>query len=137
TETSAKIAEQNRQIKELQEQNGKIAELLNQKTASISEKIETNDKSAASRYDDLRNSLNRRALVGGIFVLLFLICSIGLFLWLRRNQCAERTDLETAIADARKSFAEESVRLDSKLTEILTAQLNNKNAPSNANEPDH
>ena len=137
TETSDKVAEQNNQIKELQEQTNKTNESINQKTASINDKIETSDKMATNQFNDLTNSLSRNAIVGIIIGLLIAILSISLFLWLRRNQRSEKTDLETAVNATRKTLEEESIRLDNKLAEILSLQINNVNTQAQEKETDH
>ncbi|MFD1014430.1 hypothetical protein [Winogradskyella rapida] len=116
--------------------------------ASINEQLKTKIKetdkivvSNNSKISDLGNSLDKNRLYWIIGTLATLLLG-GLVYWLlgKRIQ-SSKIDVETQIKNTKASLEEESVKLDTKLVEVLTKQLDvfkvDQAITSQANDNDH
>ncbi len=98
-----------------------------QKLASVNKeldtKIEQTGENAHRRFSELDSSLGKNRLYW-IIVTLAMFLLGGLIYWLLNNRIqSSKTDVETQINNTKKSLIEESVKLDNKLVEVLTKQL--------------
>lgn len=120
---TAKVKKQEKKIDSLsaltlseKENNKKLQEELNSKIQNT----ETSAKDGISRLDkDV--STNR---LSWILATLGTLLLGGLIYWLLGKRIStSKTDVETQIKNTKKSLEEESVKLDSKLVEVLESQL--------------
>lgn len=120
---TAKVKKQEKKIDSLsaltlseKENNKKLQEELNSKIQNT----ETSAKDGISRLDkDV--STNR---ISWILATLGTLLLGGLIYWLLGKRIStSKTDVETQIKNTKKSLEEESVKLDSKLVEVLESQL--------------
>ncbi len=115
-----------------------------QKTNSeLSGKITNTETTTNQKFNEVDNTLSKNFLWSIIGVLSTIIFS-GLVYWLvSRKQSTDKSNLENQIIKTKKSLEEESIKLDTKLTEVLETQLKlvqeeRANFPANkSDEIDH
>ncbi len=95
-----------------------------QKTNSeLSGKITNTETTTNQKFDEVDNSLSKNSLWSIIGVLGAIIVS-GIVYWLvSKKQSSDKSDVENQISRTKKSLEEESIKLDTKLTEVLDTQL--------------
>ena len=104
-----------------------LIEISNQKLLSINEqldaKIQDSEKKADSQIAELDSNVEKNRLYWIIATLATLLLG-GLIYWLLSKRISSsKTDVETQIRNTKASLEEESVKLDTKLIEVLTKQL--------------
>lgn len=140
---SLKVENQTKKIdslKMLSENNSQNIETIAKELGTKIQQTEMTAKDSISKLDkDVEN--NRLYWIIGTLSTLLLG---GIIYWLLRKRIqTSKTDVETQIKNTKKSLEEESIKLDSKLVEVLESQLKLKQeekqtAPNNANnEIDH
>lgn len=140
---SLKVVDQIKKIdslKMLTENNSQNIETIAKELGTKIQQTEMTAKDSISKLDkDVEN--NRLYWIIGTLSTLLLG---GIIYWLLRKRIqTSKTDVETQIKNTKKSLEEESIKLDSKLVEVLESQLKLKQeekqtAPNNANnEIDH
>lgn len=120
---SSKTKNQEKQIDSLKTQTNQNVENIQKIADDLGTKIqqtETTAKDSISKLDkDV--SINRLYWIIGTLATLLLG---GLLYWLLGKRIAtSKTDIETQIKNTKKSLEEESIKLDSKLVEVLETQL--------------
>lgn len=95
-----------------------------QKTNSeLSGKITNTETTTNQKFSEVDNSLSKNSLWSIIGVLVAIIVS-GIVYWLvSKKQSSDKSDVENQINKTKKSLEEESIKLDTKLTEVLDTQL--------------
>ena len=95
-----------------------------QKTNSeLSGKITNTETTTNQKFNEVDNSLSKNSLWSIIGILGAIIVS-GIVYWLvSKKQSSDKSDVENQISKTKKSLEEESVKLDTKLTEVLDTQL--------------
>lgn len=95
-----------------------------QKTNSeLSGKISNTETTTNQKFNEVDNSLSKNSLWSIIGVLGAIIVS-GIVYWLlSKKQSSDKSDVENQISRTKKSLEEESIKLDTKLTEVLDTQL--------------
>lgn len=96
---------------------------INTIAADLGTKIQQTETSSKNSISQLDKDVNTNRLYWIIATLVTLILG-GLLYWLLGKRIAtSKTDLETQIKNTKKSLEEESIKLDSKLVEVLDTQL--------------
>lgn len=149
------VGKQNQSIETLQNENKSLnssIDSLNQLIQTNSQNIVTNStelgtrikqtgENANSKISELDSSLDKNRLYWIIATLATLLLG-GIVYWLlgKRIQ-SSKTDVETQIRNTKISLEEESVKLDNKLVEVLTKQLEvikiDQSSAKQTNENDH
>jgi hypothetical protein len=96
---------------------------INESNSNLQSKITETSKVNDQKITEVNDSLSKNTLYWIIAFLTALLLSGIIYILLRKKQNADKTDVELQIYNAKKSLAEESVKLDTKLTEILETQL--------------
>ena len=110
-------------------------------STELGTKIKQTDDNANSKISELDSNLSKNRLYWIIATLATLILG-GLVYWLlgKRIQ-SNKTDVETQIKNTKTALEEESVKLDNKLVEVLTKQLDviktDQLSGKQTNENDH
>lgn len=86
-------------------------------------KLESSETQSKEQFSSLRASLSSKTLWGIVGFLIALILLAAVYFLLYRKQEANKTDVETRIQETKKSLEEESLKLDTKLMEVLNKQL--------------
>ncbi|EDM44931.1 hypothetical protein SCB49_02384 [unidentified eubacterium SCB49] len=140
-ETQLKITQQKNTIDSL----NRLINSSNQKLVEVNEnldsKIKQTGENANSKISELDSSLGKNRLYWIIATLGTLLLG-GLVYWLLGKRIASsKTDVETQIKNTKTALEEESVKLDNKLVEVLTKQLDvfkaDQAITSQANDNDH
>ena len=117
------ISRANNNITSLKSQTQQINDTIIQTKNVIDTKIQQTETTAKNSISKLDKDVNTNRLYWIIATLVTLILG-GLLYWLLGKRIAtSKTDLETQIKNTKKSLEEESIKLDSKLVEVLETQL--------------
>lgn len=149
------VGKQNQSIETLQNKNNSLnssIDSLNQLIQTNSQNIVTNStelgtkikqtgENANSKISELDSNLDKNRLYWIIATLATLLLG-GLVYWLLGKRIkSSKTDVETQIRNTKASLEEESVKLDNKLVEVLTKQLDviktDQSSGKQTNENDH
>ena len=112
------------------------AQNLASTATSLEGKISESRSAAASDNQAVTTKLKSSILWGGILILFVLCIAIIIYLLLRKRINASVNSID-AIHKAQESLQEESVKLDSKLLEVIDGQLKVQQTKSVDTEPDH
>jgi len=119
----SKISTANKNIDSLQSQTQKNSNAVSQTANDLGTKIQETETSSKNSISKLDKDVNTNRLYWIIATLLTLILG-GLIYWLLGKRIAtSQTDVESQIRKTKKSLEEESLKLDSKLVEVLDTQL--------------
>lgn len=136
---SAANVNQEKKIDSLKEKTNKNAQKIQAIENDLGTKIQQTETTAKERISKLDKDVNTNRLYWIIATLATLIFG-GIIYWLLGKRIASsKTDVETQIKNTKKSLEEESIKLDSKLVEVLESQLKLKKEEkvSSNNEIDH
>ena len=138
---SSKTANQEKQIDSLKTETGQNVENIKSIADDLGTKIQQTETSAKDSISKLDQDVSKNRLYWIIATLVTLILG-GIIYWLLGKRIANsKTDVETQIKNTKTALEEESIKLDSKLMEVLESQLKLKQeekAPTKeADEKDH
>lgn len=140
---SAKTENQEKQIDSLKTQTNQNVENIKKIADDLGTKIQQTETTAKDSISKLDKDVNTNRLYWIIGTLATLLLG-GLLYWLLGKRIAtSKTDVETQIKNTKKSLEEESIKLDSKLVEVLESQLKLKQeekqiiSSNSNNEIDH
>ena len=103
---------------------------------SLEGKISESRSAAVSDNQAVTTKLKSSILLGGILILIVFFVAIIIYLLLRKRINASISSID-AIHKAQESLQEESVKLDSKLLEVIDGQLKVQQKKGVETEPDH
>lgn len=120
---SAKTENQEKQIDSLKIETNKNVQNIQTIANDLGSKIQQTETSAKDSISKLDKNVNTNRLYWIIATLATLLLG-GVLYWLLGKRIAtSKTDVETQIKNTKKSLEEESIKLDSKLVEVLESQL--------------
>jgi hypothetical protein len=120
---STKTENQQKEIASLKKENSQNAENIQGIANDLCTKIKETETSAKNSISKLDQDLNTNRLYWIIGTLATLLLG-GLVYWLLGKRISNsKTDVETQIRNTKQSLEEESIKLDSKLVEVLESQL--------------
>ncbi|MFV0185630.1 hypothetical protein OBK16_13345 [Empedobacter falsenii] len=140
---SIKTENQEKQIDSLKIETNKNVQNIQAIANDLGTKIQQTETTAKDGISKLDKDVNTNRLYWIIGTLATLLLG-GILYWLLGKRIAtSKTDVETQIKNTKKSLEEESIKLDSKLVDVLESQLKLKQeekltVPTNSNnEIDH
>jgi len=140
---STQTVNQNKRIDSLKTATSQNVQNIQTIAEDLGTKIQQTETTAKDSISKLDKDVNQNRLYWIIATLATLLLG-GIIYWLLGKRIANsKTDVETQIKNTKKSLEEESIKLDSKLVEVLESQLKLKQeeiqiAPTNSNhEIDH
>jgi predicted RNase H-like nuclease (RuvC/YqgF family) len=120
---STKAENQEKQIENLKSETIKNADNIKVIAGDLGTKIQQTETTAKDSISKLDKNVEKNQLYWIIATLITLILG-GLVYWLLGKRIAtSQTDVESQIRNTKKSLEEESLKLDSKLVEVLDIQL--------------
>lgn len=120
---NAKFSTAKKNIDSLESQTQKNSNAISQTASQLGIKIKQTETTTKDGISKLDKDVEKNRLYWIIATLVTLILG-GLFYWLLGKRiAASKTDVETQIKNTKKSLEEESIKLDSKLVEVLDTQL--------------
>lgn len=120
---NSKLSTANIKISSLQSQIQKDSIAISTTASQLGIKIQETETSSKNSISQLDKDVNTNRLYWIIATLVTLILS-GLIYWLLGKRIvSSQTDVESQIRSTKKSLEEESLKLDSKLVEVLDTQL--------------
>ena len=120
---SSKTENQEKQIDSLKTQTNQNVENIQKIADDLGTKIQQTETTAKDSISKLDKDVSTNRLYWIIGTLATLLLG-GLLYWLLGKRIAtSKTDIETQIKNTKKSLEEESIKLDSKLVEVLETQL--------------
>jgi hypothetical protein len=120
---SAKAENQNKLIDSLKIETNKNVQNIQAIANDLGTKIQQTETTAKDSISKLDKDVNTNRLYWIIATLATLLLG-GVLYWLLGKRIAtSKTDVETQIKNTKKSLEEESIKLDSKLIEVLDTQL--------------
>lgn len=123
TKLSAKTENQEKQIDSLKTATSQNAQNIQTIANDLGTKIQQTESSAKDSISRLDKDVSTNRLYWIIATLATLLLG-GILYWLLGKRIAtSKTDVETQIKNTKKSLEEESIKLDSKLIEVLDTQL--------------
>src|SRR5690606_38445288 len=140
---SVQTVNQSKRIDSLKTATSQNVQNIQTIAEELGTKIQQSETTAKDSISKLDKDVNQNRLYWIIATLATLLLG-GVLYWLLGKRIANsKTDVETQIKNTKKSLEEESIKLDSKLVEVLESQLKLKQeeiqiAPTNSNhEIDH
>lgn len=140
---SVKTKKQEKQVDSLKTATSQNVQNIQKIANDLGTKIQQTETTAKDGISKLDKDVNTNRLYWIIATLATLLLG-GVLYWLLGKRIANsKTDVETQIKNTKKSLEEESIKLDSKLVEVLESQLKLKQeekstTPTNSNnEIDH
>lgn len=123
TKLSAKTENQEKQIDSLKTATSQNVQNIQTIANDLGTKIQQTESSAKDSISKLDKDVSTNRLYWIIATLATLLLG-GIIYWLLGKRIANsKTDVETQIKNTKKSLEEESIKLDSKLVEVLDTQL--------------
>lgn len=120
---STKSENQKKQIDSLKSETKNNAQNIRTIADDLGTKIQQTETTAKDSISKLDKDVNQNRLYWIIATLATLLLG-GIIYWLLGKRIANsKTDVETQIKNTKKSLEEESIKLDSKLVEVLETQL--------------
>ncbi|MGG5507265.1 MULTISPECIES: type VII secretion EssA family protein [unclassified Myroides] len=143
TNLSSKSENQEKLIDSLKSETVTNAQNIQSIASDLGTKIQQTETTAKDSISQLDKNVSQNKLYWIVATLVTLLLG-GIIYWLLGKRInSNKTDVETQIKNTKKSLEEESIKLDSKLMEVLETQLKLKQEekqtiPANSNnEPDH
>jgi predicted RNase H-like nuclease (RuvC/YqgF family) len=140
---TAKTVSQKNEIESLKSKTAENVQNIKTIANDLGTKIQQTETTAKDSISKLDKDVNTNRLYWIIGTLATLLLG-GVLYWLLGKQIAtSKTDVETQIRNTKKSLEEESIKLDSKLVEVLDTQLKLKQeekhivSVNTTNEIDH
>jgi predicted RNase H-like nuclease (RuvC/YqgF family) len=119
----SKVSTANKNIDSLQSQTQKNSNAVSQTATDLGTKIQQTETSTKDSISKLDKDVEKNQLYWIIATLITLMLG-GLVYWLLGKRITtSQTDIESQIRNTKKSLEEESLKLDSKLVEVLETQL--------------
>lgn len=119
----SEIENTNQKLKSVEQLVASNANDIQKTNSELSGKITNTETTTNQKFNEVDNSLSKNSLWSIIGVLGAIIVS-GIVYWLvSKKQSSDKSDVENQISKTKKSLEEESVKLDTKLTEVLETQL--------------
>jgi len=119
----SEIGNTNQKLKSVEQLVVSNANDIQKTNSELSGKITNTETTTNQKFNEVDNSLNKNSLWSIIGVLGAVIVS-GIVYWLvSKKQSSDKSDVENQISRTKKSLEEESIKLDTKLTEVLDTQL--------------
>lgn len=119
----SEIGNTNQKLKSVEQLVANNATDIRKTNSELSGKIINTETSTNQKFNEVDNSLSKNSLWSIIGVLGAIIVS-GIVYWLvSKKQSSDKSDVENQISKTKKSLEEESIKLDTKLTEVLETQL--------------
>jgi len=120
---NSKLSTANKNIETLQNETQKNSNAISQTANELGIKIQQTETSLKNSISILDKDVNTNRLYWIIGTLITLLLG-GIVYWLLGKRIASsKTDVESQIRNTKKSLEEESLKLDSKLVEVLDTQL--------------
>lgn len=117
------IGNTNQKLKSVEQLVASNASDIQKTNSELSGKITNTETTTNQKFNEVDNSLSKNSLWSIIGVLGAIIVS-GIVYWLvSKKQSSDKSDVENQISKTKKSLEEESIKLDTKLTEVLDTQL--------------
>lgn len=117
------IGNTNQKLKSVEQLVESNASDIQKTNSELSGKITITETTTNQKFNEVDNSLSKNSLWSIIGVLGAIIVS-GIVYWLvSKKQSSDKSDVENQISKTKKSLEEESIKLDTKLTEVLDTQL--------------
>lgn len=117
------IRNTNQKLKSVEQLVASNASDIQKTNSELSGKITNTETTTNQKFNEVDNSLSKNSLWSIIGVLGAIIVS-GIVYWLvSKKQSSDKSDVENQISRTKKSLEEESIKLDTKLTEVLDTQL--------------
>lgn len=117
------IGNTNQKLKSVEQLVASNASDIQKTNSELSGKITNTETTTNQKFNEVDNSLSKNSLWSIIGVLGAIIVS-GIVYWLvSKKQSSDKSDVENQISKTKKSLEEESIKLDTKLTEVLETQL--------------
>ena len=117
------IGNTNQKLKSVEQLVASNASDIQKTNSELSGKITNTETTTNQKFNEVDNSLSKNSLWSIIGVLGAIIVS-GIVYWLvSKKQSSDKSDVENQISRTKKSLEEESIKLDTKLTEVLDTQL--------------
>ncbi|WP_407532150.1 hypothetical protein [Elizabethkingia miricola] len=140
---SAKAESQEKQIDSLKTETNQNVQNIQTIANDLETKIQQTETTAKDSISKLDKDVNTNRLYWIIATLATLLFGVVIYRLLGKRITNSKTDVETQIKNTKKSLEEESIKLDSKLVEMLDTQLKLKKEEkqivptSSNNEIDH
>lgn len=140
---SVKTKNQEKQIDSLKTATSQNVQNIQKIADDLGTKIQQTETTAKDSISKLDKDVNQNKLYWIIATLATLLLGGVLYWFLGKRIANSKTDVETQIKNTKKSLEEESIKLDSKLVEVLESQLKlkqeEKQIPqtTDTNEIDH
>ncbi|WP_310593789.1 hypothetical protein [Flavobacterium sp.] len=120
---NSRLSTINNNITNLQNQNKKDSIVISNTASQLGIKIQQTETTATNSISKLDKDVTNNRLYWIIATLATLLLG-GVLYWLLGKRIAtSKTDVETQIRNTKKTLEEESIKLDSKLVEVLDTQL--------------
>jgi peptidoglycan hydrolase CwlO-like protein len=139
----SEIGNTNQKLQSLEQQVTSNTTDIQKTNSELSGKITNTETTTNQKFNEVDNSLSKNSLWSIIGVLGAIIVS-GMVYWIvSKKQSSDKSDVENQISKTKKTLEEESIKLDTKLTEVLETQLKlvqeeRANIPANkSDEIDH
>lgn len=117
------LSEQTQQVENLKALTESQQAQLKELAASLGAKIETHHSQANAGIQNLNQSLSKQGLYWSLGAVGFLLLVGGIGFFLSKRIKHNQTDIEEQLKRTKKSLEEETIKLDSKLVEVLESQL--------------
>lgn len=117
------LSEQTQQLENLKALTKSQQTQLEELATSLGAKIETHHSQANAGIQNLNQSLSKQGLYWSLGAVGFLLLVGGIGFFLSKRIKHNQTDIEEQLKRTKKSLEEETIKLDSKLVEVLESQL--------------
>ena len=117
------LSEQTQQLENLKALTESQQAQLKELAASLGAKIETHHSQANAGIQNLNQSLSKQGFYWSLGAVGFLLLVGGIGFFLSKRIKHNQTDIEEQLKRTKKSLEEETIKLDSKLVEVLESQL--------------
>ena len=119
----SEIGNTNQKLQSLEQQVTSNTTDIQKTNSELLGKITNTETTTNQKFNEVDNSLSKNSLWSIIGVLGAIIVS-GMVYWIvSKKQSSDKSDVENQISKTKKTLEEESIKLDTKLTEVLETQL--------------
>ena len=119
----SEIENTNQKLKSVEQLVASNASDIQKTNSELSGKITNTETTTNQKFNEVDNSLSKNSLWSIIGVLGAIIVSGIVYGLVSKKQSSDKSDVENQISKTKKSLEEESIKLDTKLTEVLDTQL--------------